>query len=58
MKKQISCALLTIGLFSLNVMPAKAVNDVSNKGKASLEAIAPGQFCVYFPWVGEICLDL
>ena len=58
MKKQLSCVLLTLGLIGLNVMPAKAMSEVSDINLGSTEAVAPGQFCVFFPWVGELCLDI
>ena len=57
MKKQLSCAVLTIGLISLNVMPAKAMNDILNINHNLTEALAPGQFCLFSSWVGKLCFD-
>lgn len=56
MKKQLSCALITIGLIGLNVVPAKAVNGVL--ATSQVKTTASGEWCVWFPWVGELCWDL
>ena len=58
MKKQLSCALLTISSLGFNVLPAKAVNDALEVSQSQVETYSPGQWCVWFPWVGEICLNL
>ena len=58
MKKQLSYALLTISIISFNVLPAEAVNDILKISQDQTEAYAPGQWCVWFPWLGEICVDL
>ena len=50
MKKQLSCALLTLGLIGLNVMPAKAMSEVSDLNLASTEAVAPGQLILLLPF--------
>lgn len=50
MKKQLSLALLTLNIFSFNVLPAKA--EINNK------AFSQGQWCVEVPWMGFICWEL
>jgi hypothetical protein len=46
MKKQLSFALLTLGLISFNILPAQA------------QTYSAAQFCFWFPHLGEICYDL
>ncbi len=58
MKKQLSYALLTISLISFNILPAKAVNNAIEVGQSQEEAFNPGQWCVWVPWVGNLCWDL
>ena len=57
MKKQLSLALLTLNIFSLNVLPAKAEinsNEIANINNA----FSQGQWCVEVPWMGFICWEL
>lgn len=56
MKKQLSLALLTLSIATLNILPAQAVEQIANQSQAS--TISSGQWCVWFPWMGELCWDL
>ena len=66
MKQQLSFALLTISIFSLNLLPTKAVNAHSSQtvtnSTESGESIndkytffTDGEWCVEVPWMGFIC---
>ncbi len=55
MKKQLSFALLTVSIFSLNVLPAKAINTIDLKIS---DAQANAQWCVEIPYMGVFCWDL
>ncbi len=61
MKKQLSFALLTVSIFSLNILPAKAV-DTNNieitDVQAESKVISDGQWCVELPFMGLFCWDL
>ena len=57
MKKQLSLVLLTLNIFSLNVLPAKA--EINNNQVANINnAFSQGQWCVEIPWMGFICWKL
>lgn len=60
MKKYLSFALLTISIFSLNILPAKAAtkNSKSTKAHDHSHVISGGQWCLALPWLGLFCLDL
>ncbi len=61
MKKQLSFALLTVSIFSLNVLPAKAIDTIDLKisdAQAKSIAIANAQWCVEIPYMGVFCWDL
>ncbi len=57
MKKQLSCALLTISIFSLNILPAKAeitnIESINNQNDSKV--MRNGQLCVEIPWMGLWC---
>ena len=57
MKKQLSCALLTISIFSLNILPAKAeisnIESINNQSDSTV--MRNGQLCVEIPWMGLWC---
>ena len=55
MKKQLSYALLTISMLGFNILPVKAVNDIVENSQSQVETYSPGQWCFWFPHVGEIC---
>ncbi len=61
MKKQLSFALLSVSIFSLNILPAKAIDtndlEISNV-QAESNAIANAQWCVEIPYMGVFCWDL
>lgn len=57
MNKQLSCALLTIGLISFNVMPAKAMSDTLSINRNLTATLVTGQFCIFSSWVGKLCID-
>lgn len=60
MKKQLSFALLTLSIVSLNILPAQAAdkktsaNPLQNSSKVASE----NQWCVQVPWMGFFCWDL
>ncbi|MGF1539452.1 MAG: hypothetical protein ACFCU5_03210 [Pleurocapsa sp.] len=58
MKKQLSYALLTLSLISINILPAKAVDDILKANQSQRQEYSSNQFCVWFPHIGEICFDL
>lgn len=60
MKKQLSCALLTISIFSLNILPAKAeISNIDNiksiNNQSDFTVMRNGQLCVEIPWMGLWC---
>ncbi len=57
MNKQLSCALLTIGLISFNAMPAKAMSDNLSLTHNLSATLVTGQFCIFSSWVGKLCID-
>ncbi|WP_319421068.1 hypothetical protein [Pleurocapsa sp. FMAR1] len=61
MKKQLSFALLTVSIFSLNILPVKAIGiadlEISD-AQAEFGALANGQWCVEIPYMGVFCWDL
>ncbi len=59
MKKQLSLALLTVSIATLNILPAQAVEEVANQSQTStLSTVSSGEWCVWFPWMGELCWGL
>ena len=60
MKKQLSLALLTLSIFSLNILPARAMNNnITGNLLRESNVFSTGQWCVgRLPLVGFICLDL
>ena len=58
MKKQLSLALLTLSIFSLNTLPAKAINNnIASNYLGKLNVFSTGQWCVELSWTGLICWD-
>lgn len=64
MKKQLSLALLTLNIFGLNALPARAteiqVSQTSINNTESIESkeyafFTDGEWCVELPWMGLIC---
>ena len=56
MKKQLSLALLTLSIFSLNTLPAKAINNnVVGHSLSKLNVFSTGQWCMELHWTGLIC---
>ena len=61
MRKQLSFALITVSIFSLNVLPAKAfgtINLKNHNAQAKFTEVANGQWCVEIPYMGVFCWDL
>ena len=70
MKKQLTFALLSISIFSLNILPAKSAETVktvetveidtveSTEESSDLSIAADGTWCVYVPGLNLICLPL
>lgn len=58
MKKQLSLALLTLSIFSLNILPARAMNNnITGNLLRESNVFSTGQWCVGLPLVGFICWD-
>ena len=64
MKKQLSFALLTINLFTFNILPAKAVNTRSSnlidyteykRSSESVFLIDGSNWCITAPWLFSVC---
>ena len=60
MKKQLSLTLLTLSIFSLNIVPTKAATENPKNSATSTESavLNNGQWCVELPWMGLFCWDL
>ena len=64
MKKQLSLALLTLNIFTLNILPAKAVDTLGsnsinsteyNNNNESAFLIDGSRWCVEVPWLLFVC---
>jgi hypothetical protein len=59
MKKQTSCILLALTIFSLNALPASASKKTTktNKDKKH-EVVTSDEWCFELPQMGLFCYDL
>ena len=60
MKKHLSLALLTLSIFSINLLPARATSEKLENSSETSESVVygGGQWCVQVPWMGIFCWDL
>jgi len=59
MKKSLPCMFLALTIFSLNALPAQAIQQEKQSIKDQKElAQQPGQFCFELPLMGIFCYDL
>lgn len=62
MIKQLSYTLLTVSIISLNILPARALDDTKieqiNVNTAATNTENADMWCVYFPWIGNLCWEL
>ncbi len=61
MIEQLSHALLTVSIISLNMLPARALENTqieeNNVTTAATNTENADMWCVYFPWVGNLCWE-
>ena len=59
MKKQLSCILLSLTVFSINALPVQAANKKAKSSKEKKQLVlAPGQWCFELAWMGLFCYEL
>jgi hypothetical protein len=63
MIKQLTYTLLTLSIISFNSLPAQALSETKGKELELKVATANNTqagdtWCVYFPWVGNLCWPL
>jgi len=60
MNKQLSCLLLALTLFSINVSPAQAAKKKTkfNRRAKKQLVITPGKWCFELPKMGFFCYPL
>lgn len=56
MKQQLSLVLLTLSIFSINLLPAQAATKNRENSKSVI--FGDGQWCVQVPSMGIFCWDL
>jgi hypothetical protein len=62
MIKQLTYSLLTLSIISFNSLPAQALSETKGKelelNLTTTNTQAEDTWCVYFPWVGNLCWPL